>query len=257
MTRRALRLLEADGEVEIIALISKPADAETAAQLHQDLLALSKPVVACLLGKTPPDEGAVRYARTLTESAALIVDPSPLYLVQYPLEGRGGEGGAGRMSPPRPSEGVLDQAGVRGRVYGLFAGGTLCTEAQQVLDAMGAAHHLVDLGDDKYTRGRAHPIIDARLRVSMLAELAERQDAVAVLLDVILGDLAHPDPAGALRPALEAIGPLPVFAVLVGSRADPQGLERQRLILEEAGARVFASNAEAAAAAGVIAMEER
>jgi FdrA protein len=124
------------------------------------------------------------------------------------------------------------------------------------LDAAGVPHHLIDLGEDEYTRGRAHPIIDPRLRSSMLEGLRERDDVGAVLLDVILGDLAHPDPAGVLLPALERLrtgakGP-PVLAVLVGTRGDPQGMERQWAVLEEAGAHVFASNARAAATAAAL-----
>jgi FdrA protein len=88
----------------------------------------------------------------------------------------------------------------------------------------------------------------------MLAELTEREDVGVVLLDVILGDLAHPDPAGALRPALERLAPTPVLATLVGTRADPQGLERQRATLRDAGphVQVFASNVAAATVAGTM-----
>ena len=130
------------------------------------------------------------------------------------------------------------------------------TEAAATLDGMGVPHTLLDLGADEYTRGRAHPMIDPRLRASMLAGLAARPDLGAVLLDVILGDLAHDDPAGAavaaldeLQAALDAPVP-PVFVSLIGTRRDPQGLEDQRRTLERAGARVFASNVAAAAAAG-------
>jgi FdrA protein len=90
----------------------------------------------------------------------------------------------------------------------------------------------------------------------MLADLARREDVGAVLLDVILGDLAHPDPAAALLPAIEELRTridAPVVATLIGSRRDPQDLSRQRAALEEAGVRVYASNAQAARAAGILA----
>jgi FdrA protein len=137
-------------------------------------------------------------------------------------------------------------------VRGLYTGGTLCSEAGQVLDALGVRHELTDLGADEYTRGRAHPIIDPRLRNTMLEAVHNRDDVGAVLLDVILGDLAHPDPAGALLPALETVS-VPVVAVLVGAEGDPQGLARQRSLLEGAGVSVFISNSEAARAAGAVA----
>ena len=123
--------------------------------------------------------------------------------------------------------------------------------AATLLDAIEVPHHLVDLGADEYTRGRAHPIIDPRLRASMLAELARREDVGAILVDVILGDLAHPDPAGALVSALEDMQPggvngaIPVVAVLVGTREDPQNMERQLSILRQALIPVFPSNAAA------------
>jgi FdrA protein len=125
-----------------------------------------------------------------------------------------------------------------------------------VLDAMGVPHTLLDLGGDEYTQGRAHPMIDPRLRAGMLTDLAARSDVGAVLLDIILGDLAHDDPAGAIAPALAEFqanvqGPVPpIYVTLVGARRDPQGLSEQHARLEAAGAHVFAANVVAAGAAG-------
>jgi FdrA protein len=233
MTRRGLKMLEASRDVEIIAVISKPADAETARVLHEEMAALSKPVVACLLGEARRSEGSVRYAKTLTVAARDLVAPA-----------------RGELSLRRT---VTSQFRRPGRVYGFFTGGTLCTEAAQALDEQGVAHHLIDLGADEYTRGRAHPIIDPRLRTSMLSDLRERDDVAVVLLDVVLGDLAHPDPAGALLPGIEALrsgSDAPVVATLVGARRDPQGLQTQTETLVEAGVLIFSSNAEAAHYAG-------
>jgi FdrA protein len=99
-------------------------------------------------------------------------------------------------------------------------------------------------------------MIDPRLRAGMLADLATRGDVGAVLFDVILGDLAHEDPAGAIIPALMELKvamdgpPPPIYVTLIGTRNDPQGLSDQRVKLEAAGAHVFASNVAAASAAG-------
>jgi FdrA protein len=90
----------------------------------------------------------------------------------------------------------------------------------------------------------------------MLADLVGKKDVGAILFDVILGDLAHPDPVAPLVNALQRWRPppagegVPAVAVLVGARADPQGLERQRRTLEAAGIQVFASNTAAARVAG-------
>lgn len=235
MTRRGLKILEADPAVEIIALISKPTDPQTAGALHDEMVGLSKPVVACLLGETGPRaEGSVRYVKTLTDAARDLVRV------------------AGRELSLHRS--VTSDFRRSGKVYGLFAGGTLCMEAAQILDEQGVAHHLLDLGADEYTRGRAHPMIDPRLRTSMLADLSERDDVAAVLLDVVLGDLAHPDPAGALLPGItfQPGSRPPIVATVVGARRDPQGLRTQIDTLSEARVLVFSSNAEAAQYAGTL-----
>jgi FdrA protein len=239
MTRRALRMLEEDDTVAAIAVVSKPADAGVAHQLHEDLLTLTKPVAVCLLGASGESTERVRYASTLTDLARIVG-----VMV-------GGALSTGEPDPPLERQ----HAGFRSRVYGLYSGGTLCSEAGQILDRMNVIHTLVDMGSDRFTRGRAHPMIDPRLRASTLADVARHGDAGALLIDVVLGDLAHPDPAGALVPALQELrsySDMPLFAVLVGTRRDPQGLERQRQILEDADVRVFAGNAHAAAAAGAV-----
>jgi FdrA protein len=237
MTRRALRTLEADDRVKILAVISKPPEPEVAERLHRDLQELSKPVVACLLGRRADEDGTVQYAPTLTDAADAI------------LSGLGKR--TGRPTDRVPTAASRPRSGT---VYGLFAGGTLCSEAALVLGSLGAPHHLIDLGADEYTRGRAHPMIDPRLRASMLADLGRREDVGVVLLDVILGDLAHPDPAGALLPEIEELWArgVPVVIALIGTRADPQGLEGQRAKLERAGALVYASNASAARLAAAL-----
>lgn len=239
MTRRGIAALKRDPAVEVVVVVSKPADPRVAQRLHKDLLKLRKPSVVCLLGAELEDEGPVRYASNLTDAARLTVELAGDTPNEFP-DATGGE-------PVEP---------VGGQVYGLFAGGTLKTEAEATLDGMGVPHSLLDLGADDYTRGRAHPMIDPRLRASMLAGLAAHPDLGAVLIDVILGDLAHDDPAGAAVGALEELrtpldAPLPpVFVSLIGTRGDPQGLEEQRRKLESAGAHVFASNVAAAVAAG-------
>jgi FdrA protein len=93
------------------------------------------------------------------------------------------------------------------RIRGLYSGGTLCKEAALVLAAtLGrpamARHSLLDLGDDEFTVGRPHPMIDARLRNEMVVQAAADPETAVILLDVVLGYGAHPDPAGALLPAL-------------------------------------------------------
>jgi FdrA protein len=109
---------------------------------------------------------------------------------------------------------------------------------------------VVDFGDDALTVGRAHPMIDPTLRLEAIALLAASDEPAVLLLDVVLGYGADPDPAYALAPALMAAReaaeqPLPVVIALIGTEADPQGWSRQADALAAAGAAVFASNAAA------------
>jgi len=173
------------------------------------------------------------------------------------------------------------------RLRGGFAGGTLCDEAmliaaerlgpiasniplpgaprlsadlRTVADGSSPAHVMVDFGDDDLTRGRPHPMIDGSLRADWLAREAATVgpgDAVVVLLDVVLGHAAHPDPAADLAPAITTAratartrgGQLAVVVSLCGTQGDPQGLRRQAEALAAAGATVHLSNAEATRAA--------
>jgi len=109
---------------------------------------------------------------------------------------------------------------------------------------------MVDLGADEYTLGRPHPMIDFGPRVDRLAAAAADPACRVILLDAVLGHGAHPDPAGALAPAIrEARAGRPdldVVVALVGTEDDPQGVHAQAAALVEAGATVFASNAAAA-----------
>src|SRR4051794_12437879 len=98
-----------------------------------------------------------------------------------------------------------------------------------------------DLGADESPRGRAPPMIAPSLRLEPLAAATEP----VLLLDVVLGYGAHPDPAGELAPVI-AGKDAHVIVALCGAAADPQGLDRQRATLEEAGAVVTRSNAHAA-----------
>jgi FdrA protein len=115
-------------------------------------------------------------------------------------------------------------------------------------DLTARGHVVVDFGDDALTVGRAHPMIDPTLRLEAISNLAARREPAVLLLDVVLGYGADPDPAHSLVPTLTAArraGTLPVVIALIGTEADPQGWSRQADALASAGAAVFASNAAA------------
>ena len=139
---------------------------------------------------------------------------------------------------------------------GLYSGGTLCSEAGLILGALlgDDGFSVIDLGDDEYTVGRPHPMIDFRLRNEYVVAAAEDPTTAVILLDVVLGYGSHPDPAGAIAPAIEravrtaaeAGRALTVVASVCGTEGDPQGLDAQEPTLRAAGVLLAPSNAQAA-----------
>ena len=119
-------------------------------------------------------------------------------------------------------------------------------------------HTIIDLGEDEFTVGRLHPMMDNDLRIRRLEKEAGDPQVAVILLDVVLGYGAHPDPAGELAPAIAAARAaaakagryLEVVAVVCGTDEDPQDLESQIAQLEEAGALVETSNDTAVRYAG-------
>jgi len=238
MTFAALEALEADSATNHIVIISKPPARSIADKIAARAAGSRKPVTLCLLG-----EGGM----TLTSAAEKVLG--------HPLE-------RSPVTVPKAREGWL---------RGLFCGGTLCNEAQLVLIALGlqvqsnvpvpgaaetsridaAAHTLIDLGDDEYTRARPHPMIDPELRNELLAKALADPAVAVVLVDMVIGFGAHADPAGLVARAVEAAPaarPV-VIASITGTDRDPQGYSRQAARLAAAGVLVAGSNAQAAALA--------
>ncbi|GAA4227148.1 FdrA protein [Streptosporangium album] len=224
-TLRALQALDADPATELIVLISKPPAPEVAHAVREAVAALETPVVTALLGTGSGD------LTTAAETA--------LRALGVPVP-------AWRSWPAPATPGAHGRTGT---LRGLYSGGTLCAEARLVA----GAGEFTDFGDDAYTRGRAHPMIDPTLRLEALAEVPAGDVA---LLDVVLGHGADPGPAARLAPAVAAaVGRgVPVVVALVGSAGDPQRPDVQAEALRAAGAAVFASNAQAAGhASGLLA----
>jgi len=144
-----------------------------------------------------------------------------------------------------------------GSVRGLFSGGTLRDEARFIATAVlgevgtreaDAGHSFIDYGDDEYTQGRAHPMIDQTVRLDRLATAAHDPSVGVILLDVVLGYGANADPAAELAPVVaDAVhAGAAVVVSLCGTRGDPQGRDKQAAALNAAGASVWLSNAAAA-----------
>jgi FdrA protein len=154
----------------------------------------------------------------------------------------------------------------RGTILGLYTGGTLAHEAGLVLEPLVGAggYRLVDLGDDEFTRGRPHPMIDPEARAFRVRQAGDAPGVGVLLLDLVLGRAVHPDPATPLaaavsdarRAAVAGGRDLVAVASVVGTDGDPQDLRRQIATLEAAGVEVLPSNAQAARFAALLVRPE-
>jgi FdrA protein len=264
MARDAVRALDADPGTEVILLVSKPPDEDVV----RTVIGASRgtPVVAACLGMSAPDGrlAGASLAATLEGGALRVAE-----ILGRPAPDLGG-------SPGPEAEAAIARVGAgRTAVRGFFTGGTLCYEAQVILSqalgpvysniplrhdlglpAPAGAHVCLDLGEEEYTKGRPHPMIDPAARREIMREQAFGPDVAAVLLDVVLGYASHPDPAGEIAATCADIvaDGAAVVCYVLGARADQQGLDRQRAKLAEAGAIVTESAAQAARTAAAIAL---
>lgn len=259
--RQGLDLLNRDPQTRVIVLVSKPPSTRVADELVRASRLVEKPVVVDFIGYSTSVRKVdnVHFATTFDETAELAV--------QLAASAQSVESVAdlniGRFAP--------------GQRYlrGLFSGGTLAYEALHILQdyvpavysnaplnkdfrltdsLVSQAHTIIDLGEDEFTVGRLHPMMDNDLRIRRLEKEASDPEVAVILLDVVLGFGAHPDPAGELAPAIargregarEDGRHLEVIAVVVGTDEDPQDMSAQMQRLEEAGTRVNTSNDAAA-----------
>lgn len=241
---QALDWLARDEATAVILLISKPPAADVAARLLRAAQGCGKPVVCNFIGYPPPGRrlGNLTFASGLSDAAALAV-------------------GLRQKGPPK-----LAKAGrpLSGYVRGLFSGGTLAYEMLRGLEPVliplysnltgdtdqrltdlttSRAHTILDLGDDAFTEGRLHPMMDNELRLRRLAREVADAEVDLLVLDVVLGAGVHPDPASELAPALdEAIrAGKRVVAIVIGTEEDPQKRSAQIERLTAVGVVVFPS----------------
>lgn len=258
--------LDKDPSTEAIVLISKPPVETVAARILERAASCSKDVVVCFINSPErADEGRLHFASTLEEAARKAVVLT--------------EGNAVKIEDEWDIDelrSLAERLAANGQKYvrGLYCGGTLCDEAaaifgkampedvysnvgkvKQLPDASHSiAHSFVDLGDDKFTVGRPHPMIEPDLRNKRIVTEALDPETCVVLFDVELGFGSHRDPAGeaarAIAKAKEALkesGREVIFvAYVLGTKDDLQGYEKQINALREQGAIVAGSNARAA-----------
>lgn len=258
MTLQALDALAADARTEAIVLVSKPPHPSVLARVEEKLAGMAKPVVVCCVGAAPRVSGRTVFVETLDQAADAVMAA----LHERPWA-------PGRFSDPvgvaREWSSMAGRDGCAGRrILGLYTGGTLAYETEHLLrQALGSGHphRVVDLGDDQYTVGRPHPMIDPSLRDQMIASAGADPEVAVLLLDLVLGRGAHEDPARPLAAAIEAARgraardgrQLAVLAYVLGTAGDPQDRDAQAAQLRAAGVCLLPTNADAARFAAMLA----
>ncbi|MHC5550956.1 acyl-CoA synthetase FdrA [Carnobacterium maltaromaticum] len=249
----SIAALEKDPQTEVIVVISKPPAKVVRDKVVALLREVSKPVVAIFLGEKPTHhEKNLYFAYTLEEAAKLAVDV---------LNGKEVTALDESITVPEVSLQPNQK-----HLKGYYSGGTLASEAGMLIaDALQLkdglikqdgfvlktdGNEIIDLGDDMYTQGKPHPMIDPEKRIEMIKHAADDAETAIILLDVVLGYGAHMDMASELAPAIQEVKAkahaagreLVVLGTVVGTTSDPQNLMRQKEILEEAGVIVCESN---------------
>ncbi len=263
---QGLDLLAADKETKVIVLVSKPPSPGVQQRVLSRVAGIEKPVVVCFLGGNMTDAPGSRLhvAATLQDAAAKAVALA-----------RGNEPDRAVEAEPQVDAVVSGFAPGQRYIRALYSGGTFCSEAQVIWRQSGIAaysnvaidaalrlpdgarsreHSAIDLGSDEFTVGRPHPMIDPRMRIERLLQEARDPAVAVVVLDVVLGYGSHPDPAGALAPAIretKAIAAregrqLSIICFVCGTEEDPQRLSVQQQRLQDVNACVVPSSTAAA-----------
>jgi len=272
---QGIRQLGSDKDTRVLLLVSKPPSPDVMKSVLREASGTDKPVVVAFIGAdTGSIAGKNLHAVETLEAAALTA-----------VSLSKGEQAESADTEYVISGDVISEAasklGSRQRyIRGLFSGGTFCYEAINILSSefdaiysnitkdpkfklkdvwQSKGHTAIDLGEDAFTRGRPHPMIDHRLRNDRILQEAADPEVGVIVLDVVLGYGAHEDPASVMAPVIRQAAESAKDRAIVfvgyvcGTRGDPQNLEFQERVLREAGVLLARSNAHAARLASAIA----
>ncbi len=279
-TLQAIEALERDTSTSIIVIVSKPPDPTVKKKiLDYATQSTSKPVVTCFLGAewSPNIVNGTRIYSTRTLHAAVLETlkhaSSPAIFDSISML-------------PNELFAIVDEVrkGLKARqryVRGLYTGGTLAYEALVILNQLvGSVYSnaplnssfklrnssesfkdsVLDLGEEEFTLGRAHPMIDPTVRQLRLIEEARDPEVAVIIMDIMLGYGSHVDPAGAICDAISQAQMiakndhrvLPILAHVCGTDHDPQRRSDQIARLQKVGVRTFSTNALMVAASALI-----
>jgi FdrA protein len=276
MAIEAIKMLQNDRSTEVFVLVSKPPSEHVAQKVINAVRGSEKPAVVCFLGNKLDRraDSSIHFSSTLEEAALEAVKLVKRNVEQHDIL-------PAKHWTKQAKKLIQSLDSKQKYIRGLFSGGTLCFEAQYVLTPIlgniysnaplykenrlddsniSKRHTCIDLGEEEFTVGRPHPIIDATLRKQRLIKEASDPNTAVILFDVVLGYVASPDPAGDLIPAIkeaERISKskkrsLAFVAHVCGTEKDTQDLKSQEEKLMETGVLVLPTNALASRVAGWI-----
>lgn len=271
-TLAAVKALLEDDEIKTLVVVGKPPASEVEDKILKLIKKYSKPAVLGFIGgQAREDQPPVYICSELEETAAVAAAVSKsedVNVARVVLKAKEAE-----------LKRLASKIGIRkGWIRGLYSGGTLCYEAQLVLAKNGietwsnapfakerklknslepVEHSIVDYGEDEFTQGRLHPMMDLTFRCDRLIVEAKNPEVEVILLDVVLGYGCNPDPAqlivNAVKKARAVSGDrIAYVASVCGVDGDPQDGAKQKKILEDAGITVCDSNAQAAVLAAFL-----
>lgn len=249
----AIDAMEKDPQVEVVVILSKPPAKEVRDVIVNRLWDYEKPVVTLFLGEKPEiHEENFYHACTLDEAARIAVS-----LVRN-------EEIAKDTWKPEVQEGFKKED--HKTIKGYYSGGTLAAEAVMLIkDTIGITgaggkqegyllntqgYTIIDLGDDIYTVGKPHPMIDPTNRISCMKQALKEEQTGVILFDLVLGYGSHEDMAGALVPGIldmmeqvkKQERKVYFVATICGTRGDMQNYDRQKKKLEDIGVILCTSN---------------
>ena len=262
-----LKALAQDELTRVILLVSKPPHPQVLRRIEKVIKSIRKPVVTLFIGAGTNGRGPATLEEAALQAVALAQGKKPDAVAQQ-LAAR--DETRAKLATREAARRKRGQQYVRG----LFSGGTFCAEAQIIFkdrpadlysnapvggvkqlrnSLVSQKNTVIDLGEDEFTVGRPHPMIDYTLRNRRILEEAADPATAVILLDVVLGYGSNPDPAAELVPVLrKAARKVAVVCSITGTDQDPQNRSRVEQALRKAGAIVMPSNAAACKMAGSI-----
>ncbi|MEH7074501.1 acyl-CoA synthetase FdrA [Neobacillus drentensis] len=262
-----IRALEKDPATEVIVLVSKPPHPTVEKKVLEEIKNCTKPVVVCFMGgkKDAAVEAGGHFAKTTEEAAFKAIELAGIqnsHFNKSELNLKLVKEVRAKLNP--------EQKYIRG----LFSGGTLCDEAMHAAmekfddvysniqrdpkfrlkdSKISEGHTFIDFGDDQFTQGKPHPMIDTSTRLARFQQEAKDPSVGVIVMDFVLGFGAHEDPAGAFLPAIieakqlaeEEGRHLEVVGYVLGTELDSQNIEEQKDKLVAAGVTLASSNANA------------